>query len=407
MLANTEQPFTLSVAEGDIALLHKKLDLARFPGGLEEADWDYGAALADVKRLAEHWRWTFDWRKAEGEINKLPMFTRDITVDGFGSLNIHYIHQKSEVGHAIPLLFVHGWPGHFLEVRKMLPLLTARSPEHPSFHVVALSLPGFGFSEAPKMPGFAGRYYAEVFNKLMCSLGYDEYVYQGGDWGHVLGLHAVTHDRGKHSIKAWHTNTPVARPPALLSHPLLFLDMLTIPFKTTVQADVEHNKKLLKTGFGYLSIQSTKPHTLGFSLADSPVGLLAWIYEKLVSWSDNYPWTDDEVIEWVSIYWFSRAGPDAAQRIYYEMTSGGTHDVFEGAKWTDVPLGVSYFPQEIVRLPRSWSHMLGHLVFESVHGYGGHFAAFERPEELASDLRVMFGNGGLAHGVASGKRGYD
>ncbi|KAI9061986.1 alpha/beta-hydrolase [Trametes sanguinea] len=406
MSTSTEQPFTLSIADDDIDLLHKKLNLTRFPNELENAGWDYGAPLADVKRLVDHWRWTFDWRKAESGINTLPMFTRDIAVEGFGAVNIHYVHQKSEAERAIPLLFVHGWPGHFLEVRKMLPLLTERSDEHPSFHVVALSLPGAGFSEAPKKPGFTGRQYTEVFNKLMSSLGYDEYVYQGGDWGHVLGMHAVTHDRGKH-IKAWHTNTPATRPPAFLSHPLLFLDMLSIPFRRDAKADVEHNKKLLQTGFGYVSIQSTKPQTLGYSLADSPVGLLAWIYEKLVSWSDDYPWTDEEVIEWVSIYWFSRAGPDAAERIYYEMTGGGAHDVLEGTRWTSVPLGVSYFPHGIIRLPRSWSHTLGHLVFESDHDSGGHFAAFERPEQLANDLRVMFGKGGSAHGVVLGQLGYD
>ncbi|KAL1950145.1 hypothetical protein VTO73DRAFT_5268 [Trametes versicolor] len=207
MVDTSEKPFTLSVPEADLELLRKKLELVRLPDELDGANWDYGAPLADIKRLVTHWKDSYDWRKSEAEINKLPMFTRDIEVDGHGSLNIHYIHQKSEVKNAIPLLFVHGWPGDFLEVRKMLPLLTAKSEGNPSFHVVALSLPGFGFSEAPKKPGFAGAQYAEVFNKLMLALGYDEYVYQGGDWGYILGLHAVTHYAHKH-IKAWHTNMP-------------------------------------------------------------------------------------------------------------------------------------------------------------------------------------------------------
>lgn len=181
MADTAEKPFTLSVPEADLELLRKKLELVRLPDELDGANWDYGAPLADIKRLVTHWKDSYDWRKSESEINKLPMFTRDIEVDGHGALNIHYIHQKSEVKNAIPLLFVHGCtfmlfcvsearayfflflgPGDFLEVRKMLPLLTAKSEGNPSFHVVALSLPGFGFSEAPKKPGFAGAQYAEV-----------------------------------------------------------------------------------------------------------------------------------------------------------------------------------------------------------------------------------------------------
>ncbi|KAI8971134.1 alpha/beta-hydrolase [Trametes punicea] len=406
MTANAEVPFTLSVSDAAIELLQKKLDLVRFPDELENAGWDYGSPLTDIKRLVDHWRHNFDWRKSEAEINKLPMFTRDIEIEGFGTLNIHYLHQRSEAENAIPLLFVHGWPGHFLEVRKVLPLLTAKSGDHPSFHVVALSLPGFGFSEAPKTPGFAGRQYAEVLNRLMLSLGYEEYIYQGGDWGHILGVHAVHHYGHKH-IKAWHTNMAFFRRPTFFRHPLLFLGLLALPFSRTAKADLQRTMKWSKSGIGYFIEQSTKPQTLGYSLADSPVGLLAWIYEKLVSWSDNYPWTDDEVIEWISVYWFSRAGPAAAGRIYYEMTGGGTHDTFEGTKWSSVPLGVSYFPAEIVHLPRSWSHMLGKLVFESEHDKGGHFASFEQPESLVGDLRKMFGKGGPAYGVVSGKSGYD
>ncbi|OSD08597.1 alpha/beta-hydrolase [Trametes coccinea BRFM310] len=406
MLSGAEQPFTLSIPDADIALLRQKLDLVRLPDELEDAGgWDYGAPLSDIKRLVAHWREKYDWRKSEAEINKLPMFMHDVEVDGHGTLNVHYVHQRSEVKHAIPLLFVHGWPGNFLEVRKVLPILTAKSADHPSFHVVALSLPGFGFSSAPTKPGFAGRQYAEVVNKLMLSLGYDEYVYQGGDWGHLIGLHAVTHFGKKH-IKAWHTNMPVYRPPTLFKHPLLYLSSFLLPFSSAAQADVKHSSVWRTSGYGYYHLLATKPQTVGYSLADSPVGLLAWIYEKLVAWSDDYPWTDDEVIEWISVYWFSRAGPAASSRIYYEMTGGHTHDCFE-TEWSSIPLGVSYFPQELVHLPKSWSYTMGNVVFESEHDKGGHFAAFEQPGKLAGDLRKMFGKGGPAHSVVSGKSGYD
>ncbi|RPD56202.1 epoxide hydrolase [Lentinus tigrinus ALCF2SS1-7] len=403
---SSPQPFKLNVSDADLDLLHKKLELARFPDELQGAGWDYGVPLADVKRLVARWKDGFDWRKSEAEINKLDMYMRDIDVDDFGSLNIHYLHQKSERPNAIPLLFVHGWPGHFLEVRKLIPHLTSSSPDHPSFHVVAPSLPGFGFSEAPHKPGFAGFQYAEVVHKLMLSLGYNEYVYQGGDFGHTIGVFVVNKYGNTH-VKAWHSNMPVYRIPTFFSNPLLFLELLTMPFNKYIRDKVQNSLQIRKKEFGYFMVQSTKPQTIGYSFADSPVGFLAWIYEKLVKASDNYPWTDDEVLEWISIYWHSRAGPAASARIYYELTHGGeSSDLFEGTTWTSVPLGVAHFPGEPISLPKSWAHMIGKVVQESFHEKGGHFAAFEAPEALAGDLRKMFGKGGPAYGVVPGKDGY-
>ncbi|KAI0829702.1 alpha/beta-hydrolase [Trametes gibbosa] len=404
-MTNWAKPFTLAVPDADVDLLRAKLELATLPHELDGAGWKYGAPLADIQRLAEYWKSTFDWRKAERSINELPQFTTDIEVDGFGSLNIHFLHQKSEVENAIPLLFVHGWPGHFLEVRKMLPYLTAGSPDHPAFHVVAPSLPGFGFSEAPSKPGFAGPQYAETFNKLMVSLGYDEYVYQGGDLGHIVGIYVANLYGHKH-LKGWLSNMPMYRVPTVFSNPLIFLKLLTYPFNKSLRDQLTVANRFRTGEMGYFMVQATVPQTLGYSLADSPVGLLAWIYEKLHKAVGNYPWTEDEVLEWISIYWFSRAGPGANVRMYYELTGGNSHDLFEGTRWTSVPLGFAWFPQEPVRFPRSWAYLLGKVVFESEHEAGGHFAAFEQPEALAGDLRKMFGRGGPAYGVVPGKDGY-
>ncbi|KAI0823302.1 alpha/beta-hydrolase [Trametes gibbosa] len=406
----SERPFTLAVPDVELELLRKRLDLVRLPDELDGAAWHYGAARADVARLVAHWRGGFDWRAREAAINALPMFVRGVEVEGFGTLEVHYVHRRSGVEGAIPLLFVHGWPGSFLEARKLLPLLTAGSPEYPSFHVVAVSLPGFGFSEAPKKPGFAGPQYAEVFNKLMLALGYDEYVYQGGDWGHMIGVHAV-HIYGHKHIKAWLTNLPIYRDPTLFTYPVYYLQKLALPittrFNDRARIDYEKTKEWYKRGTGYYSEQATEPQTVGYSLADSPVGLLAWIYEKLVTWTDHYPWTDDEVLEWISVYWFSRAGPAAASRVYYEMTGGYAYEYWKGSERTSVPLGASYFPAELTRPPKQWLNMLGKVVFQSEHDRGGHFAAFEQPELLAGDLRKMFGKGGPAYGVVPGKDGYN
>ncbi|OAX44299.1 alpha/beta-hydrolase [Rhizopogon vinicolor AM-OR11-026] len=401
MLFSDETPFKINVPDEKIATLRNKLELATFPDELEDAGWKYGPPLADIKRLAEKWRSEYDWRKHEKEINQeLPMFTRDIEVDGFDTLNIHYVHKRSEVGDAIPLLFCHGWPGSFLEVRKILPLLTDSSPEHPSFHVVAISLPGYGFSEAPHKQGFAAKQYAEVAHKLMLGLGYKEYVTQGGDWGFLITRKMAFEYGGKHH-KAWHTNFPAAETPNWKS-PLSFLQFLLTPWSPAEKAGIERTKWFRAKGSGYIAAQSTQPQTLGYSLADSPVGLLAWIYEKLVLWTDNYKWSDDEVLTWVSLYWFSRAGPAASLRIYFEM-AGDCSNLGPGPT---IPMGTSYFPKGLIVVPAAWLRKLNNVVFESHHRTGGHFPAIERPEELVQDVRKMFAKGSPAFSIVPGKTGY-
>ncbi|TFK40469.1 Alpha/Beta hydrolase protein [Crucibulum laeve] len=403
-MVSTENPFKINVPDEKLELLKKKLELTTFSDELEGAGREYGVPLTDIRRLTARWRDGYEWRKHEALLNaELPQFTRDIEVDGFGTLNVHYVHKKSEVVDAIPLLFVHGWPGSFIEVRHILPLLTEASSDHPSFHVVALGLPGFGFSEAPTKKGFEIRQYAELANKLMLSLGYNEYVTQGGDWGYAITkLMAVNYGQ-KHS-KAWHTNYPIATAPTLKDRPLAYLINLVSKLTPEEKAGLERTAWFFGLGHGYSAEQSTQPQTLGYALTDSPVGLLAWIYEKLVNWTDNYPWDDDEVLTWISIYWFSRAGPAASLRIYFEANKAKPN-MFLTPLPSKIPAGHSYFPKEIFKFPKRWSNT-PNLVFESDHDSGGHFAAHEKPGELVGDLRKMFGKGGPAFGVVPGKTGY-
>jgi pimeloyl-ACP methyl ester carboxylesterase len=167
--------FNVHVPDEALERLQQKLASTTFPDELESDEpWTYGSPLRDIKRLTEYWRTGFDWRKAEAEINELPNFITKITPDGFDTLDIHYIHQKSPSTSAIPLLFCHGWPGSFIEVKKLLPLLKGEGGS-PAFHVVAPSLPNYGFSGVVKKPGFALEQYAEVCHKLMLQLGYTEY----------------------------------------------------------------------------------------------------------------------------------------------------------------------------------------------------------------------------------------
>ncbi|KAH6912993.1 epoxide hydrolase [Coprinopsis sp. MPI-PUGE-AT-0042] len=401
-----EKPFKIAVSDADIDLLHKKLELTRFPDEIEDAGKDYGAPLADIQRLVSYWKDGYDWRKHEAALNgELPQFTRDIAVEGHGALNIHYVHKKSQAVDAIPLLFVHGWPGSFFEVRKILPYLVDVSPDHPSFHVVAISLPGFGFSEAPKKKGFEGRQMAEVGHKVMLALGYNEYVVQGGDWGSLIGR-TIAMQYGPKHCKAFHTNLPTVHPPHPTKRPFLLLSHLLWGYNAEDKARLEKAAEFPKNGDGYFKQQSTQPQTLGYSLADSPSGLLGWIYEKLYRWTDGFPWTDDEVLTWISIYWFSSGGPTASTRIYYEYVKARP-DMFSDNSVVTIPLGHSYFPGELMLFPRRWYTWSSHnLVFESEHKRGGHFAAYEAPDLLAGDLRKMFGKNGPAFAVVPGKAGY-
>lgn len=401
------EPFKIAVPDADIERVKTKLSLTTFPADVDFSDsWNYGTPLKDIKRLASYWQNGFDWRAAEARLNEaLPQFTTSIPIDGFGDVQIHFVHQRSSSPNSIPLIFCHGWPGNFLEVLKILPLLTnppppsssSSSPPYPSFHVVAPSLPNFGFSSLVTKPGFGPNQHAQVCHNLMLALGYDKYVTQGGDWGfgitRLMTKHYPTH------VLAAHLNfMRVGGPPKLATTPLQYLKHALLPYTQDERDGLARTEWFRKKGFGYNLEQSTRPHTLGFALADSPVALLAWVYEKLHDWTDAYAWTDDEVLTWIGIYAFSTAGPDASVRIYYENMHQGGYAM--GDEYVPgVPLGLSYFPKDLIVPPTTWGRTLGPVVFEKRHADGGHFAAYERPEKLAEDLRAMFGKGGGAEFV--------
>ena len=172
-------------------------------------------------------------------------------------------------------------------------------------------------------------------------------------------------------------------------------------------ADLEHAKEWTTgSGRGYFALLSTKPLTMSYSLSDSPVGLLAFIYEKLYDWTDGYPWTDDEILTWISIYWFSEAGPGASGFIYRESSEDKVWSYARLQSYVDKPLGFHYFPRELVNLPKAWLKGMGKVIYVGESDKGGHFAAWERPDVIATDLGKMFGKGGDAYGVVEGKSGY-
>ncbi|PWI66482.1 hypothetical protein PCL_04895 [Purpureocillium lilacinum] len=396
-------PFKIGVPEAAIQRLKEKLAAASFTDETLFTDsWDYGAPLSDVKRLAERWRDGFDWRAQEAKLNEVPQFTTKVDVDGFGELNIHFVYKSSSRRGAIPLLFCHGWPGSFYEVLKILPLLTEpEDPEAPAFDVVAPSLPNFGFSDGVSKKGFSISQYAETLHKVMLNLEYDKYVTQGGDWGYII-TRLIGAQYPSHCLASHVNFVRVTEAPKFTNAPLLYLRHALAPYTALERAGRDRSAWFLTEGTGYNLEQSTRPSTLGFALADSPVALLAWVYEKLHDWTDGpYPWQDDEVLTWLSIYAFSTAGPAASVRIYYEAKHAGVEQTQKGFEYVPgVKLGVSIFPKDVLVPPLKWAEGLGPLVFGRMHERGGHFAAHERPETLVADLREMFGRKGGAGDVA-------
>ncbi|KAI5921456.1 microsomal epoxide hydrolase [Camillea tinctor] len=417
------RPFRISIPDEQLQDLRDRLLNARLPDELEDSKWDLGTPLADVQRLTRHWATDYDWRRAEAALNEFPQFETDIAADGFEPLKIHFIHKRSAVPGAIPLIFVHGWPGSFYEGTKIVEPLTNPPPgkDAPAFHVVVPSLPNYGFSAGTKKRGFSVDQHAEIMNKLMLRLGYDEYVAQGGDWGFFI-IRAMGRRYAPRHLKAQHLNLDAYAIPAFLHSPVVALRSyarLLFP-SARERAGLARSKEFYASGSSYASLHGTRPQTVSYALTDSPAALLAWIYEKLVTWTDAYPWTPDEVCTWMSIYWFAAAGPGASVRLYNEFFPGGT---LEGVKakakddklfhstqdelraWQDCKLGLGHFPQDVVSLPGVWGHGMGRVVYEKDHDSGGHFAAWERPDYVVGDLREMFGpKGGARDAVKNLKK---
>ncbi|MCJ1389521.1 hypothetical protein MMC18_002378 [Xylographa bjoerkii] len=399
--------FKIAIPDDKVKRLKQKLSLTDFPDEVVDADdpWSRGSPLAVVKRLALYWEKEFDWRKAEAELNEIPQYITKIEVKGFETYDVHFFHQPSAITNAIPLLFVHGWPGSFIEVTKVLPHLIQGGKDFPAFHVVAPSLIDFGFSSASKKKSFNVDQHAEACHKLMHALGYNEYVVQGGDLGYLIARFIALKYGSKH-CKAYHINSAVPSQPTATSHPDIFAKANATLLSETEIAGIKRAELFSKEGNGYYREQATKPQTIGYSMTDSPVGLLACIYEKLHDWSDNYPWTDDEILTWVSIYYFSRAGAAATSRVYYEMEHRQPAAFVAAQAYTDVPLGIARFSKDLILLPKLWNHTMGPIVFESEYEIGGHFAAWERPDAVVHDLRTMFKEGGGAYNCITSRSGY-
>lgn len=370
-------PFRIDIPDTQLNDLKARLALTRWPDRETPDDWSQGMPLSYMQEIHEYWSTQYNWREREALLNRFDQFTTQ--VDG---LDIHFIHVRSSCEDAVPLVLTHGWPGSIVEFQKVIPLLT-EPQEHggnasDAFHVVCPTLPGFGFSGKPDAPGWNLARIARAWDELMGQLGYTRYFAQGGDWGSMvtanIGAQALGHCQGIHM------NMPIVGPdPATM-------DNLT----EHEQAALAAAKFYQDHDSGYSKQQSTRPQTLGYSLADSPTGQAAWIIEKFYQWTDcnGHPenvLTRDELLDNVMLYWLCNAGASSA-RIYWESFGAGGN-----ADPVTMPAGCSIFPKEIFKTSRRWAEKrFTDLRHFNVLDKGGHFAAFECPQTFAEEVRGCF-----------------
>ncbi len=376
------EPFEISVPEDVLDDLRERLSRTRLPDQLEGADWNYGTELGYLAELLRYWREEFDWREAERRLNAFDHFRTEI--DG---LRVHFIHQRSNELEALPLVITHGWPGSVFEFTKIIGPLTDPAAHggraEDAFHVICPSMPGYGFSDAPKSPGFDIKCVAETVAGLMARLGYESYGAQGGDWGALVTawLGKLNPDR----VRGIHMNMVVARRPK---------DEDPSSLSAEEQRRLEAGREFMKEETGYQRIQGTKPQTLGYGLNDSPAGLAAWIVEKFRTWSDcggdiEKRFTKDELLTNIMIYWVT-GSITSSMRLYCETQRSGGGRLGLTTGKVEVPTACALFPGEMVRPPRRWAEQLYNLVRWTEMPRGGHFAALEEPELLVQDIREFF-----------------
>ena len=377
-------PFEIQVSDAAIEDLQRRLAATRMPDQLRQTSWEYGTDSSYLAELLSYWRNDFDWREQESQLNQFDQFKTEI--DG---LDMHFIHQRSENPNAIPLMVVHGWPGSVAEFTKIIGPLTDPvahgGNSTDSYHVIAPSLPGFGFSEKPNQPGYSPEKFAHMLAALMERLGYEQYAIAGGDWGAIINRYLANNYPDR--LIGLHSNMVLANPPADEA-----LRNNVSEAESTLR---EARTAYMQNEVGYQQIQRTKPQSLGYGLNDSPAGLAAWIVEKFHGWTDmpqgadgdlDNHFTKDELLTNISIYWFTETITSSA-RIYYESSKT---PIAKPIEYIAVPTGAAVYPAEIYITPKSWVEAAYDLRHYTLMDKGGHFAALEQPESYINELNTFF-----------------
>ena len=383
------RPFHFNAPEEQLVDMRKRIAATRWPDKETVADASQGVQLATMQKLARYWTTDYDWRKCEAKLNALPQFITNI--DG---VDIHFIHVRSKEKNALPIIVTHGWPGSIIEQLKIIDPLTNPMAHGGSasdaFDVVIPSLPGYGFSGKPTATGWDPIRIARAWTVLMKRLGYTRYVAQGGDWGN-----AVTEQMAlltPPELIAIHTNMPATVPPDIDK-----AAFAGAPAPSGLSADEKHAYDQLtffyKHGLGYADEMANRPQTL-YAIADSPVGLAAWMCDHdaasqaliaRVFDGQKEGLTRDDILDNVTFYWFTNTAISSA-RLYWESKLA-----FFAPKHVAIPVAVSAFPDELYQAPRSWTEKAyPKLIYYNKLPKGGHFAAWEQPELFVGEMRGAF-----------------
>jgi pimeloyl-ACP methyl ester carboxylesterase len=385
----TIRPFEFHAPDEDLADLKRRLLATRWPERETVDDDTQGVRLDTIQKLADYWLNHHDWRKVEAQINSYPNFVTE--VDG---LDIHFIHVKSKHDGAMPLIVTHGWPGSVIEQLKIIDPLTDPTAHggtaEDAFDVVIPSMPGYGFSGKPSVPGWGPERIASASGELMKRLGYEKFVASGGDWGALItdfiGVQAPP------ELLGIHTNMAGAIPP----------EIDAAAFAGAAPPDglddeerraFDHVSFFYKHGLGYAQEMGNRAQTL-YGLADSPVALAAWIidhdiwtYRQIERVFDGAAegLTRDDICDNITLYWLTNTGVSSA-RLYWE-----NKNAFFAPKGVKVPTVVSAFPEEICPIPKKWAERAySDLLYYKKHPEGAHFAAWEQPQAIVEDLRAGF-----------------
>lgn len=383
------RPFTIDTPEDQLADLRRRLEATRWPEPETVKDSSQGVQSATIRKLAQYWATDYDWRRIEAKLKALPQFVTEI--DG---LDIHFIHVRSQHENALPVIITHGWPGSILEQLKLIEPLTNPTAHGGSaadaFDVIIPSLPGHGYSAKPEATGWDPQRIARAWVVLMERLGYKYYVAQGGDWGDaVTEQMALLTPPGLRGI---HVNMPATVPDDVAK-------ALTVggPPPSGLSADeqkaYDQLSSFYKHGLGYAIEMSNRPQTL-YGIVDSPVGMAAWMidhdeksYQLIARVFDGHPegLTRDDILDNATLYWLTNTSISAA-RLYWESKLA-----FFAPKNVTIPVAVSVFPDELYEAPQSWAQQAyPKLIHYNKLPKGGHFAAWEQPELLTSELRTAF-----------------
>jgi epoxide hydrolase len=376
IISDMIEPFHLHVPQSALDDLHQRLTRTRWPERETVPDQTQGVRLNDAKALCDYWRDHYDWRRCEAMLNRFGQFRTEI--EGLG---IHFLHVRSPEPGALPVIITHGWPGSVIEFHKVIGPLTDPAAHgghsNDAFHVVAPSLPGYGFSDRPTFQGWSVDKIAPTWIMLMRRLGYSRFVAQGGDWG--AGVTTKIGRSGAAEVAAIHLNMVIAPPAAEDLAALTEVEQIVL-------ADL---KRFATEGQGYAAIQSTRPQTLGYGLNDSPAGQATWIFDKYAAWADcggdpTSVLSYDEMLDNIMLYWLPATATSSA-RLYWESLRSFPADP------VDIPVACSIFPGEFTRPSRRWAERkFSQLIHWGTPAKGGHFAAFEQPELFVEEIRSAF-----------------